>query len=178
MKPKTRSISFILLVVLGLGLALAVWSKAGLALGPATAQDSTPPPSAAKPHRDHTPKHGGMFFMARNNIHHLEGTLVSPATFRLYIYDAYTHPVDTAKLKEAGGQVQWGDSAGAPQTPLTLGKDGQTLEAALDKAPTFPITLILTLNLPDSRPGAKPETFKLPFKNYTEPASPAAGGRH
>jgi len=74
--------------------------------------------------------------------------------------------------------VQWGDSAEAPETTLTLSKDGQTLEASLDKAATFPLTLILRLHLPDSRPGAKPEVFKLPFSHYTEPPPPAATGQH
>lgn len=190
MKSSTRSLFFILPVC---GLGLALWSKAGLsgdlAAGPVMTQDSTAsqgtvpstspaPSSSSKPHRDHNPKHGGILLMALDNIHHLEGTLLAPATFRVYIYDAYTRPVDAAKVKEASGTVQWGDSDEAPETTLTLSKDGQTLEASLDKAAKFPLTLILRLHLPGSRPGAKPEVFKLPFSRYTEPPPPAATGQH
>ena len=186
MKTRTGSIFFILSVC---GLGLALWSKAGLCgaaaagssmtQGSAVSQGTVPAPSLpSKPHRDHKPRHGGMFFMALNNIHHLEGTLLAPGTFRLYIYDAYTRPVDPAKIKETSGRVQWGDSAEAPETPLTLSKDGRTLEASLDKEVKFPLTLTLRLHLPDSRPGAKPEVFKLPFNHYTEPPPSAATGHH
>ena len=116
--------------------------------------------------------------MALNNIHHLEGTLLPPGTFRLYIYDAYSHPVDPAKVKEASGGIEWGDSPGATETPLTVSQDGRTLEASLPKEAKFPLTLTLRLHLPDSRPGAKPEVFKLPFSHYTEPPPPAATGQH
>jgi hypothetical protein len=186
MRTATRR-NFLILPFCVLG--LTYWSVAGLAgelaAGPSMTQGSSvsrgagpgaspSPASPARPHRDHKPKHGGMFFMSLNNIHHLEGTLLPPATFRLYIYDAYTLPLDPAKVKEASGTVQWGDSAGAPETPLVLSKDGRTLEASLGQEAKFPITLKLQLHLPDSRPEAKPEVFKIPFSRYSGSPPPAA----
>ncbi len=47
-------------------------------------------------HADHNPRHGGVFFMAPNNWHHLEGTLVSERELRIYLYDNFTKPLDSA----------------------------------------------------------------------------------
>jgi len=47
-------------------------------------------------HTDHSPKHGGVFFMAPDNWHHLEGTLVSERELRIYLYDNFTKPLDAA----------------------------------------------------------------------------------
>lgn len=44
-------------------------------------------------HADHTPKHGGTFFMASNNKHHLEGVYSKECGFQLYIYNEYTEPI-------------------------------------------------------------------------------------
>lgn len=42
-----------------------------------------------RPHGNHNPKHGGMFFMAPNNWH-VEVTHPSVGLFRLYVYDDYS----------------------------------------------------------------------------------------
>ena len=58
-------------------------------------------PNAAA-HMDHNPLHGGQFFMAANNYHHLEGALPRPGEFRLYVYDDFKQPVDPRNF---GGDV-------------------------------------------------------------------------
>jgi Heavy metal binding domain len=44
-----------------------------------------------RPHGDHNPKHGGMFFMAPNNWH-VEATHPASSIVRLYIYNEYSDP--------------------------------------------------------------------------------------
>lgn len=58
-------------------------------------------PNAAA-HMDHNPLHGGQFFMAANNYHHLEGALPRAGEFRLYVYDDFKQPVDPRNF---GGDV-------------------------------------------------------------------------
>ncbi|HVS63190.1 MAG TPA: hypothetical protein VMT85_06750 [Thermoanaerobaculia bacterium] len=50
-------------------------------------------PNAAA-HMDHSPLHGGQFFMAPNFYHHLEGALYEGNVFRIFVYDDFKEPVD------------------------------------------------------------------------------------
>jgi hypothetical protein len=50
-------------------------------------------PNAAA-HMDHSPLHGGQFFMAPNFYHHLEGALYQGNLFRVFVYDDFKQPVD------------------------------------------------------------------------------------
>ena len=68
--------------------------------GPGLAPNPADPNAAA--HMDHNPLHGGQFFMAANNYHHLEGALPNNGEFRLYIYDDFKQPVDPRNF---GGDV-------------------------------------------------------------------------
>ncbi len=45
-------------------------------------------------HAVHEPQHAGVFFMAPDNWHHLEGTLPSERELRIYLYDNFTKPLD------------------------------------------------------------------------------------
>ena len=45
-------------------------------------------------HMDHTPRHGGIVFMAPDSFHHIEGTYPEEGIFRLYATDNYRDPVD------------------------------------------------------------------------------------
>ena len=62
----------------------------------------TPEPAGPLPHADHTPKHGGVFFMAPNGFHHVEGVLVD-REFRLYLYDDFTRPMDVRPFRARVG---------------------------------------------------------------------------
>lgn len=64
---------------------------------PACKMDLTEPKSA---HADHAPKHGGIFFMAPNRWHHLEGVMASEREFRLYMYNNFTKPIPAQPFLE------------------------------------------------------------------------------
>ena len=128
-----------------------------------------PPPEAAvgMPHQNHRPQHGGAFFMAEDNIHHLEGVLIDPGTFRLYLYDAYTVGLPPEDVKDTHGMVEIGDTGAGKEIALKPSDDGRTLEANLGPKVSFPITLTVRLHLPGEAPDAKPELFTFPFSNYS-----------
>jgi hypothetical protein len=123
-------------------------------------------------HADHKPKHGGIFFMCLDNDHHLEGVLLPPGTFRLYLYDEHTKPLKADQVKLASGTVQIGDSEDAPKIALGPGKKKETLETALGADIKFPVAITLLLHLPGMAPDAKPELFDFTFDKFTDENGP------
>src|ERR1700674_3731205 len=117
----------------------------------------TPAAPAQGAHMDHKSKHGGTFFMALDNKHHLEGILVPPGTFRVYLYDDHTKPLKAEKPGKANGTLQIGESDDAPKIDLAPGKKKETLEANLGNGVKFPLPLPILLHLPGMEPDAKPE---------------------
>ena len=47
-------------------------------------------------HMDHTPRQGGIVFMAPDSFHHIEGTYPEDGVFRLFATDNYREPVDVS----------------------------------------------------------------------------------
>jgi hypothetical protein len=121
---------------------------------------------------DHKSKHGGMFFMALDNKHHLEGVLLPPETFRVYLYDDHTKPLKADQVKEASGTLQIGDSEDAPKITLGPGKKKETMEASLGEGIKFPVAVTLLLHLPGMPPDAKPELFNFTFQKFTDENGP------
>src|SRR5262245_30529309 len=70
-------------------------------LQPGTCADGSPMIKryAARAHGNHNPQHGGQFFMAPDNWHHLEGTYLSNGVFRLHLYDDFTKPLPLAQIR-------------------------------------------------------------------------------
>jgi hypothetical protein len=124
--------------------------------------------SKAMPHADHKPKHGGLFFMSLDNVHHLEGVLLPPGTFRVYLYDEYVKPLKPDQVRLASGTIQIGDSEDAPKIPLGPGKKKESMEASIDANPKFPVAITLLLRLPGMAPDSKPELFNFTFSKFTD----------
>jgi hypothetical protein len=140
--------------------------------GARPAAGSTPVAPEQGAHMDHKSKHGGTFFMALDNKHHLEGIIVPPGTFRLYLYDDHTKPLKAQETRQASGTVQVGESDDAPKIDLAPGKKKETLEASLGNGVKFPVTLTLLMHLPGMQPDAKPELFNFKFTQFTDERGP------
>jgi len=144
----------------------------GQAGGQGSAAGSTPAAPQQGAHMDHKAKHGGTFFMALDNKHHLEGVLLPSATFRVYLYDDHTKPLKAEETRQASGTIQVGESDDAPKIDLAPGRKKETLEANLGNGVKFPVTLTLLLHLPGMEPDAKPELFNFKFTQYTDERGP------
>jgi len=118
------------------------------------------------PHQNHRPQHGGQFFMAEDNIHHLEGVLIAPGTLRIYVYDAYTVALPPEGVLETTGTVELGESG--KEIPLQVSPDGKTLQMDVVPRVRFPIELTARIHLPGEAPDRKPELFTFDFKRFTE----------
>jgi Heavy metal binding domain len=90
-------------------------------------------------HGDHNPRHGGILFMAPNGYNHLEGTLGDDGTFRLYLYNNFTRPIDA---KGFAGTID--------DRPLSPAEDGSFLSAVVPRGESAkePADLVLELRFP------------------------------
>src|SRR6267378_2817828 len=76
-------------------------------MSPGTCSDGSPRVKKFKPraHGNHNQQHGGLFFMAPDNWHHIEGTYLPSGVFRLHLYDDYTKPLPLKQLQEVSAVV-------------------------------------------------------------------------
>lgn len=96
--------------------------------------------SRARPHQDHNPKHGGIFFMAPDSWHHLEGTYPEEGLFRVYFYDNFSQPMDASAFRARAVLEESFDPATRTTReiaafPLTASSDGSYLEARVGSGP-------------------------------------------
>lgn len=118
-------------------------------------------------HTDHEPKHGGVFFMASDNKHHLEGTLSDSGEFRVYFYDEYTNPIEASNFTAEGiawtqKSSVWRDGADqAKPVKMTVEPGKAFLTAKLEPAVKFPVGIRMTIEF---KTGQKPQGFDFEFK--------------
>jgi hypothetical protein len=132
-----------------------------------------------RPHGNHNPQHGGQFFMAPDNWHHIEGTYPRDRVFRLYLYDDYARPLSAVDLRRVQARVvtrETFDPATRKTTEISAfamrpSRDGAYLEARVDRAP-MPAEMTAKVRL---KPGAPEYRFDFTFHATTkEPPVPTA----
>lgn len=119
-------------------------------------------------HMDHKPKHGGVFFMAPDQTHHLEGTISEKGEFRIYFYNEYTKPIKADKFSAKGHARNAGND---DEKPLALSVEpGRAfLRGNVDGSVKFPLTLKIFIDFKD---GQEPQVFDFDFM---EPSKSSMG---
>jgi Heavy metal binding domain len=157
-------------------------NRDGSQIEPRTCSDGSAavPLYTPRPHGDHNPKHGGMFFMAPDNWHHLEGTFPAPGRFRVYIYDEFSRPLSVAQARNVRGRIvtkealdpKTGTTREVSAKPLVLALTGGFFEARLD---TLAIPARITAKIAFT-PYSKESRFDFAFTAYSRdvPAPAAA----
>ena len=132
-----------------------------------------------RPHGNHNPRHGGQFFMAPDNWHHIEGAYPAARTFRLYLYDDFGRPLAAAALKDVEARVVTKETF-EPATrkttelsafPLKVARNREYLEARVDQ---MALPAEMTAKVRFGR-GADEHRFDFTFEALTkEPAAPTS----
>jgi len=125
-----------------------------------------------RPHGDHNPRHGGQFFMADDNWHHLEGTFVQPDIFLVYFYNDMTQPLAPAGFSAVLTKADASGKSIGPPIALKAGRNpnGNTLGAAIPRT-ALPASFQLQVKF---KPTDKERVFDFTFGDYSrEPAGGA-----
>ena len=139
------------------------------------------PKRTLRPHGNHNPQHGGLFFMAPDNFHHLEGAYPTARVFRLYLYDDYARPLPGDQRKLVTARVVTSERFDtATRTTKEIGafplvwRGGRYLEARIDAA-AFPAEMSAKVRFKSDVPEYR---FDFTFPSYTKaPVAPSAGTR-
>jgi hypothetical protein len=150
-------------------------------LEPGTCADGSPRIGrrTLRAHGNHNPQHGGQFFMAPDNWHHLEGVHPSARVFRLYVYDDYGRPLPSAKVKDIQARVVTNETFD-PATRKTTELRAFALKAPRNRpyleARIDPSTLPAEMTAKVKFGGDQPEyRFDFTFSAFSkEPAAPTA----
>jgi BMFP domain-containing protein YqiC len=131
-----------------------------------------------RPHGNHNPQHGGQFFMAPDNTHHLEGAYPRPRVFRLYVYDDYARPLATDQVRRVKARVVTKETFDAATrttkeitaSPLVLVRNTGYFEAPVD-ATSFPAEMTAKVRFKDDGPEYR---FDFTFAGISKDPVPAA----
>jgi hypothetical protein len=125
---------------------------------------------AARAHGNHNPQHGGQFFMAPDNWHHVEGAYLPTGVFRLYLYDDFTKPLSLAQARDVTARIvtkQTFDPATRTTKEVAaspLVRKGRYLEASIGK---LPLPAQMTAKVSFKRGGPE-HVFDFAFDKYSK----------
>jgi hypothetical protein len=124
-------------------------------------------------HGDHNPRHGGQFFMADDNWHHLEGTFVRPNIFRVFFYDDFTRPLRVNGFSATVTKTDANGKALAAPVAIKPGRirDRNTLEMPLPGT-ALPANFTLRVKF---KKDEKERLFDFSFAEYSK--EPIVGAR-
>ena len=127
---------------------------------------------ASRAHGNHNPQHGGVFFMAPDAWHHLEGTYLRSGVFRLHLYDDYTKPLPLTQAREVSASLFVTDSKTGKETAIPLRRMGRVLQAPIGKH-AFPAQMFAKVKF---KPDGPESRFDFGFEDYSKepPKAPAA----
>jgi hypothetical protein len=151
-------------------------------VSPGKCPDGSPMQKKYSPraHGNHNPQHGGQFFMAADNWHHLEGTYLPSGVFRLHLYDDFTKPLPVAQVRAMKAEVVTTDPKTGQEKTTPLVRSGRYMQAPIGKLP-FPAAMYARVQF---KPEGPQNRFDFTFENFSkEPsaailtnASPPTGG--
>jgi Heavy metal binding domain len=145
------------------------WGCAGgneESVSPGTCPDGSPMQKkyASRAHGNHNPQHGGLFFMASDNTHHLEGAYLPSGVFRMYFYDEFTKPQKPAGMKDTKATLVVKDSRTGKDATYSLVRSGSYLQASIGKLP-LPAEMYANVKF---APGGKDNRFDFTFPAYSK----------
>jgi hypothetical protein len=149
--------------------AAVSWSCSGSgqeSVSPGACPDGSPMQKkyASRAHGNHNPQHGGLFFMASDNTHHLEGAYLPSGVFRMYFYDEFTKPQKLADMKDVKATLMVKDSRTDKDTTFSLVRSGRSLQATIGKLP-LPAEMYAKVKF---TPDGKDNRFDFTFAAYSK----------
>ena len=135
-------------------------------VSPGTCPDGSPMQKkyASRAHGNHNPQHGGLFFMAADNIHHLEGAYLPSGVFRMYFYDEFTKPQTLAAMKDITAKLIVKDARTGKDATYALVRSGRYLQATIGKLP-LPAEMYANVKF---AAGGKDNRFDFTFPAYSK----------
>jgi hypothetical protein len=132
--------------------------------------------STPRPHGDHNPKHGGIFFMAPDNWHHIEGAYPAPGRFRVYVYDDFSRPLAANRARNVRARVvtkelfdpKTNTTRELATAPLVLARNGAFFEARIDQR-QLPAQMTAKIAF---APGEKESRFDFSFSGFSKDHPP------
>ena len=128
-------------------------------------------------HMDHTPRHGGIVFMAPDSFHHIEGIYPEEGIFRLYASDNYRETVDVSTwsgrvVLEEEYDEETDEFTEVVAFDLVPSPDGTFLEAAVGDLPVpaeITAKVVFVTDFPDER-------FDFIFAEYSSESAGTTAG--